>query len=175
MVELTADVLYHLSAYLDDSNLRNLSLVNRLFNDVSGRYLYKTIVIKFSSPDLLDIAVAFWTRILEHANNFKYVRHVKVVAKHLDDHRNELEVDHHDCGDDPLATWKYWFVSKFDRLTMRRGFMDKTQVLITRDLQRKDLSRFMQKFPDLKELTWGCEERILASVFRYVSQKYPRL
>jgi hypothetical protein len=175
MVELTADVLYHLSAYLDDRDLRNFSLVNRLFNDVSRRYLYRTIVIELCSPDTLDVAVAIWTRILERANSFKYVRHVQVLAKHLDDHRNEFEEDYHDCGDDPLATWKYWFVSKSDELTMRTVFMDKTQVLITRDSQWEDLSRFMQNFPNLKELTWGCEEQIPASVFRYISQKYLRL
>jgi len=102
MVEFTVDVLYHLSAYLDDRDLRNFSLVNRLFNDVSKRYLYRIIIIiKFASPDLLDIAVATWARILDRANAFKYVRHVNVLAKHLDDYRRHRDGDFNLCGDDP--------------------------------------------------------------------------
>jgi len=175
MVELTVDVLYHLTAYLNDRDLRNFSLVNRLFNDVSKRYLYRTIIIKFASPDLLDIAVATWARILDRANAFKYVRHVKILAKHLDDYRRDRDGDFNLCGDDPKATWKYCMVNTFGDWIKPGVFMAEVQVLLTRDSQWNDLSHFMLNFPNLQELTWGCEEQIPASLFRCVTQNHPGL
>jgi hypothetical protein len=175
MVELTADVLYHLSAYLDDCDLRNFSLVNRLFHEISSTYLYKTIVIKFSSPDILDIAVARWSRILESTNGFKYVRHVKVLARCLEDYRGEGDDDFNDCGDDPRASWKYCFVKTFDDWDGLRGFLGNAQVLLTRDSQWDDLNRFMNRLPNLQELTWGCEEQIPASIFSCASRNHPGL
>jgi hypothetical protein len=53
--------------------------------------------------------------------------------------------------------------------------MDRVQVLITRDSQWKDLSRFMSRFTNLQELTWGCEEQIPASVFRGITPNNPGL
>jgi hypothetical protein len=160
MVELPADVVYHLSAYLDDCDLRNFTLVNRLFHDISSKYLYKTIVIKFSSPDLLDVAVARWSRLLESTNSFKHVRHVKVLAGHLKDPVGWFQGNYNSCSEDPMAAWRYCFANVFDNLTTHGRFMDRVQVLITRDSQWKDLSRFMSRFTNLQELTWGCEEQI---------------
>lgn len=175
MVELTADVLYHLSAYLDDRDLRNFSLINRLFNDVSRRYLYRTIIVKFASPDLLDIAIARWTRILDRANSFKHVRHLKVLAKHLEDYRPDPDGEFNDCGDDPKAAWKYCLVKKFETCKTPKLFMAEVQVLLTQESQWDDLSSFVKKFPNLQDLTWACEEQIPASVFRCVTQNHPGL
>ncbi|KAK6008119.1 hypothetical protein QM012_000022 [Aureobasidium pullulans] len=161
MAAISRDVLYHVSAYLDHRDLCNFSLVNQQCYYFSKKHLYRDIVIKFSSPKTLNLAVEAWDRILQRTHSFQHVQHVKILPSDGDFQPTLREFT--DCGDDPAQTWRYCLVHNDDSTP------------VCQDSEWHALSCLIKNLPTLHQLTWACTEQIPASILRYINHSRPHL
>jgi hypothetical protein len=162
MEDLPLDLLDQISFYLDPNSLLDFSLVNKQCNSAANRHKFRTISVRFSSPDSLHYSVEKWNNILAASQSFRCVHHVQVLPSILwMPYSSRHFVD---CGDRPLQTWKYSYCDR-----------DKSQP-ITDDSDWLTCTEFLKRLPGLQDLTWACVEQIPSSVLGYINAKrYPHV
>jgi hypothetical protein len=139
MAGLPLDLLDQICLYLDFISLLNFSLADKQCNSAANRHKFRTISIKFSSPDSLHNSVEKWNNILAASQSFQHVHHVQVLPSILWRPYSSRHLV--DCGDRPLQTWKYFHCDR-----------DKSRP-VSDDSEWLTCTEFFKKLPGLQDLT----------------------
>lgn len=155
MAGLPLDLLDQICLYLDFISLLNFSLADKQCNSAANRHKFRTISIKFSSPDSLHNSVEKWNNILAASQSFQRGHHLQVLPSILWRPYSSRHLV--DCGDRPLQTWKYFYCDR-----------DKSRP-ISDDSEWLTCTEFFRKLPGLQDLTWAFVEQIPSSVLGYIN------
>jgi hypothetical protein len=157
MERLSAELLQHTCGFLSQRDLCQFSLVNKRFWAASRSHVFHTVSIAFSSPTTLETSVERCNDVLASSESFKHVQHLRVSAASLYLlHTTAVGQNFQDSGDRPLDPWKYCAID------------GRTTELLTDDTQWHKLVELVEKFPALREMTWGCAEQIPSCVLKYL-------
>jgi hypothetical protein len=163
MEHLSTELLQHICGFLSRRDLSRFSLVNKKCWAATRLHVFRTVRVTFSSPTTLEASVERWNNVLEASESFSYVQHVQVLAGNLYDlPRIAAHQRFVDCGDHPLDPWKYCAINQRDSEPL------------TDDPQWQKLNDFIQRFPALQEITWGCAEQIPRCVLEYLHTSLPQ-
>jgi hypothetical protein len=163
MEHLSTEILQQTCGFLSRDDLSRFSLVSKKCWAASRLHVFRTVCVTFSSPTTLEASVERWNEVLKVSESFPYVRHVQVLAGNLYDLPRIAAHQHFvDCGDRPLDPWKFCAINQRD------------SELLTDDAQWQKLNDFIQRFPALQEITWGCAEQIPCCVLKYLHTSLPQ-
>jgi hypothetical protein len=111
----------------------------------------------------MEASVERCNDVLTSSESFMRVRHLQVSAASLYLlHTTAVGQNFQDSGDHPLDTWKYCAID------------GRTTELLTDDTQWHKLVELLERFPALREMTWGCAEQIPSCVLRYLNKNLPQ-
>jgi hypothetical protein len=157
------ELLQHICGFLGRDDLSHFSLVNKNCWAASRPHIFHTVSIPFSSPETLDASVERWNDVLASSGSFRYVQHLQASAASLYPlHTTAVGQRFQGTGDQPLDPWKYCAID------------GRTTELLTDDKQWQKLVWLLEKFPALREMTWGCDEQIPSCILKHLHQNLPQ-
>jgi hypothetical protein len=163
MEHLSTEILHQICGFLGRRDLIRFSLVNKKCWAASRLHIFRTVSVTFSSPTTLEASVERWNDVLKASESFSYVQHVQILAGNLYDLPRIAAHQHFvNCGDRPLDPWKFCAINQRD------------SELLTDEAQWQKLNDFIQRFPALQEITWGCAEQIPRCVLKYLHTSLPQ-
>jgi hypothetical protein len=154
MNHLAIETIEQIGGYLDASSVLRFSSTNEKYRTALRPLLFRTIRVKFSSPETLKSSAERWLELLTAHRSFCHVRFLYITSSNPQPCYFRIE----DCGDRPLETWKFCNIIQLG------------SQLVSQDDQWKVLVELIKSVPALRKLTWGCREQMPPCVLRYIDE-----
>jgi hypothetical protein len=154
MNHLAIETIEQIGEYLDASSVLRFSSTNEKYRTALRPLLFRTIRVKFSSPETLKSSAERCLELLTAHRSFCHVQFLYITSSKP----QPCYFDIGDCGDRPLETWKLCNI-------IQSGLQ-----LVSQDDQWNVLVQLIKSIPALRKLTWGCLEQMPPCVLRYINE-----
>jgi hypothetical protein len=177
---MAAEVLQQICRYLDSKSLSDFALVSKLCNSAANVYLFRNVRISVLSRKKLQLDVDRWSRTLERASSFDYVRRLELdgymppenedtgkLEAIIPEHVKYAKRDHDE--DDDLSVWA------IERDPWYPRFQDKTppEQSLREDGAWKPLANFIHQLPALSDLVYACTNQFTPCLLAELHQHHP--